>query len=78
MKYLEEIDIGECFCFDKKIYILTEDFKKNGDKKCVNLKDGNQRWISSSSIIEVVDIYTLDKDSTISPIRERKNEYKTN
>jgi hypothetical protein len=74
MKYLEEIVIGDCFILDKKYYILTSDFKKDGKKYCINLKTGFGVWISPDSTVESVDIFTLDKDSNIIAIKERNKD----
>jgi hypothetical protein len=75
MKYLEELEHGQCFRYQNKYYILTTDFKSNGDKNCIDLQTGNIKWLNSSSIVDDIDIYTLDKDNTLVPLRERKNAY---
>lgn len=75
MKYLEELSHGQCFRYQDKHFILTTDFKHNGDKNCIELSSGMSKWLGSSTIIEDIDIYTLDKENALSPIRERKNEY---
>jgi len=74
MKYIEETEIGECFSLDKNYYIVTSDFKKNGSKLCINLKTGFGLWVSSDSMIDTTDIFTLDKDSNIIAIKERNKE----
>ena len=43
--------------------------------KCIDLTNGMSTWMSASQIIEEIDIYTLDKDNVLIPLRERKNEY---
>lgn len=75
MKYLEELSHGQCFRYQDKQFILTTDFKSNGDKNCIDLSNGMSKWIDSSALVEDIDIYTLDKDNALAPIRERKNEY---
>lgn len=75
MKHLEELEHGQCFRYQNRHYILTADFKGNGDKNCIDLNTGNNKWLGSSSIVDDVDIYMLDKDNAIMPLRERKNEY---
>ena len=67
-KYIEELVGGECFLFDSS-YIITTDFKKNGDRLSVSLKDGTLRWFSASTIVEESQLYHLDKDNNIIPLR---------
>jgi len=71
MKYLEEIEFGECFEYNNLYFILTHDMKKNGDKLCVNLNTGFSQWLKSDSMIKTTDIFTMDKDNNIIAIRER-------
>jgi hypothetical protein len=74
MKYIEEIEAGDCFEFNKKFYVLTRDFKKNGDRLCVALQDGSPNWLKPDSIIQITDLFTMDKDNNIIAIRERKKD----
>jgi hypothetical protein len=79
MKYVEEIQYGDCFNHENKYFILTTDFKKNGDRLAVCLSDGTSKWIQSNAIIETIDIFTLDKDNNIIAMKEReKNAATTN
>lgn len=71
MKYLEEITTGECFSLSGKYFILTMDFKKNGDKLAVCLSDGSSKWVKSNDMIDPIDIFTLDKDNNIIAMKER-------
>jgi hypothetical protein len=71
MKYLEEISTGECFIFTGKYFILTADFKRNGDRLAICLSDGLSKWIKSNDMIDPIDIFTLDKDNNIIAMRER-------
>lgn len=77
MKYLEEIFAGECFAFMGKNFILTIDFKKNGDRLAICLSNGLPQWIKANDIIEEVDIFTLDKENNIVAIKERKKNVTT-
>lgn len=72
MKYIEELSFGDCFAIKDMKYILTTDCKNNGYKMCVCLQDGSIRWIASNHIIENIDIFTVDKESNILAIKERK------
>lgn len=72
MKYIEEIGCGDCFEINNKYYLLTQDFKKNGDRLCMSLEDGFVKWFQSDTIINPIDIFTMDKDNNILAIKERK------
>ena len=72
MKYLEELDIGECFAFDNNIYINTQDFKKNKSRLALNVKTGIGRWLSHETMVDLVDLFIMDKDNNFMPIKERE------
>ena len=74
MKYLEELDIGDCFSFSGNHFILTADFKKNGDKLAVCLSNGLSQWVGLSCIIDPIDIFTLDTENNIIAMKERKKD----
>jgi hypothetical protein len=74
MKYLEELETGDCFQLNNCYYIATSDFKRDGSKFCVDLKSGLSRWLKPNETVENIDIFTFDKDSNILAIRERKKE----
>lgn len=74
MKYLEEVVAGSCFEFENKFYLLTQDFKKNGQRLCLKLDDGCFRWLQSDSMVGITDLFTMDKDSNIIAIKERNKE----
>jgi len=74
MKYLEELQIGDCFQLNSSHFIITSDFKKDGKKFCIDLKTGYGKWISPSDMVEIIDIFTLDKDSNVIAIKERKKD----
>lgn len=75
MKYIEELNIGDTFTLEDDVFIVTSDFKNNGDRCCVRLSTGNPRWLSSQDVVDITPIYILDKDNTIVPIRPTpKNE----
>lgn len=71
MKYIEELENGESFESDGCYFILTHDFKKNGDKFCIQLDNGFGRWFKSDNIVNLADIFTMDKDNNLIAIRER-------
>ncbi len=68
-KYIEELSYGDAFVGDSKYYILTSDFKKNGDRLAVCLTDGSSRWLNSSLITEPIQLYITDKDNNIISIK---------
>lgn len=74
MKYLEELIYGDCFNFNGCNYITTTDFKKNGAKLAVNLATGQSNWIKPDSMVEHIDIFTLDKDSNVIAMKERSSD----
>jgi hypothetical protein len=74
MKYIEEICFGDCFIYNNIKYILTTDFKNDGKRMCISLVDGTIKWINSNEMIDIIDIFTFDKDSNIIAIKERKKE----
>jgi|694.fasta_scaffold05897_12 hypothetical protein len=68
MKYLEELNIGDSFSYQNQVFLLTSDFKANGNKLCYSLNTGFPTWLSSQSIVEHSPIYILDKDNNIIPL----------
>jgi hypothetical protein len=71
MQYLEELVAGDCFEAEIGSFIVTTDFKKNGQRLCINLKSGISRWLESNHLIEKLDIFKLDKENNIIAIKER-------
>lgn len=69
MKYIEELAPGDCFDLDGKFYLLTSDFKSNGDKLCYSLECGHSKWIKSNDIVNILPIYKLDEDNSIVAIK---------
>ena len=65
MKYLEELETGDSFIFENDYYLKLLDYKKNGDRCCINLKNGSTRWLKSQSIVDVCPIYILDENNNI-------------
>lgn len=69
MKYLEELSSGECFRLDESLFIVTCDFKSNGDRLCYSLDKGLPKWIGSNSIVNIDPIYTLNSDNAIVAVK---------
>lgn len=69
MKYIEEIDAGQCFYHKEDNFLMSSDFKKNGDRLGLSLKNGVSRWFGPSETVEIVVLYTIDQDSNLKHIR---------
>lgn len=73
MKYVEELFSGDIFTYNDSLFILTGDFKKNGSRLGIGLKDGYPTWFNGSDIVKPSQIYTLDSDNNIIPIQNVNN-----
>ena len=74
MKYIEELASGDSFTYNNISYLITADFKSNGQKLAYSLIDGFAKWFDPSTIIEKINLYTLDEKNNILPIKEQKKE----
>lgn len=72
MKYLEELSGGDCFEHSNIYYVLSKDFKGNGDIMCLSLSDGFSRWLSPSLIVNPVELLTTDNDKNIIALKKRE------
>lgn len=70
MKYIEEIVPGDAFSHSNSLYLLTIDFKKDGSRLAYNVSNGYPKWFSADTIIDTTNLYTLDKNNTILPVKE--------
>jgi hypothetical protein len=77
MQYLEELKSGDCFEYNSSYYILSSDFKNNGSRMCLSLVDGFTKWLKGDCIVNLTDIFTLDKDTNIIAIRKREKDDNT-
>ena len=68
--YIEELDNGESFVLDNSKFVVTCDHKSNGDRLCIDLKNGSSRWLKGNTIIDKVQLFTLDKDNNLIAIKE--------
>jgi hypothetical protein len=71
MKYIEELLPGDCFEFKNNKFLMTHDFKNNGNRLCYSLVDGKNIWLESNTMVEILDIYSLDENNNIYPIKTR-------
>jgi hypothetical protein len=69
MKYLEELVSGECFRHEETLYLLTCDFKSNGNRLCYSLNEGKPHWIPSNTIVNIDPVYTLNTDNNIVAVK---------
>lgn len=72
MQYIEELESGDVFLSEDKIYLLTCDFKNNGDRLCFCLTTGLPKWFGASTIVSINPIYSLDSNNNIIPVKETK------
>lgn len=72
MIYLEELVGGDCFELDNKYYVLSQDFKANGQRMCLNLNNGFPKWLDGATMVTSIDIFTLDKDNNIIAFKKRE------
>ena len=74
MKYIEELFSGDCFKSENRLFIITSDFKKDNSKLCFDLESGFPKWFLPETIIDKIEIYTLDESNNILPIKETKKD----
>lgn len=72
MDYIESLENGQCIAVSSGYYIVTSDYKTNGNRMCVSLKDGSIRWFDASLLVDAIDIFTFDKDTNIVAIKQRE------
>jgi hypothetical protein len=68
--FLEELNCGDCFNSSEKLFIVTTDYKKSGDRLCINLNDGSSRWFKPDAMVSKISIMYTDEDSNIVAIKE--------
>ena len=73
-KYIEELNPGDSFTHLEEMYILSYNFKKIGDRSAINLRNGESQWFISNQIIDVIQLYYLDRDNNIIAIKEVKKD----
>jgi hypothetical protein len=72
MKYLEELSGGDCFEYNNQYYILSKDFRSNGQKMCIGMSDGFQKWMNQNTIVSSIELFTLDKENNIIALKLRE------
>lgn len=69
MKYIEELECGDTFSYKDIMYLLTSDFKSNGQRLAYSLLTGFPLWLNSDTIVDHQPIYTLDNNNNTIPIK---------
>lgn len=64
---------ADCFEYQDNLYILTTDFKKNGERNCINLKTGCTQWFKGNTKVSESSLYSIDKDNNFYPLKSETN-----
>jgi hypothetical protein len=83
-KYIEELKAGDAFTVmmteedsvenNQPKYVLSCDFKSNGQRMCISLIDGTSRWLDPNCVVLVHELYTMDKENCIIAVKETKKD----
>lgn len=69
MKYVEELESGDCFSHKDRLYLLTSDYKRDGKRLSYDLKSGLPLWVNPQEMVDNTQIYTLDSNNNIVPVK---------
>lgn len=76
MKYIEELSSGQSFLYNNQYYFITSDYKKDGSRLAYTFENGYPQWFKADVITDSVEVYTLDKNNNIIPLKiTPKDEY---
>lgn len=64
---------ADCFEYQGNLYLLTADFKKSGERNCINLKTGCTSWFKGNTIVSESSLYSIDKDNNFYPLKSETN-----
>jgi hypothetical protein len=70
---ISKLIFGCTFSFNDNIFLLTQDRNRKDQRNCINIKNGSSQWIDESTEVQVVPLYTLDKDNNFMPLKEDGN-----
>lgn len=73
-KFIEELISGDFFETQTGRYILTSDFRKNGEKLCIDINTGHMRWFKPNDHIKSISLYAIDSNNNFHPIKEIKSD----
>lgn len=75
MSYLiEEIENGDSFEANGSHYIITCDFRKNGNRLAVNLRNGGSEWFEPNTIVDKISLMFVNRDNNMVAIKETKKD----
>ncbi len=70
MKYIEELIAGDTFLTkDNDIFLLTIDFKNNGQRLGYCLTTGIPRWFNGNDTVKQNSLYQVDEHNNVIPIK---------
>jgi hypothetical protein len=69
MKYIEELCPGDSFELNKSLFLLTSDFKKNGERLAISMTNGSSKWMASDCVVDTVPLFYLDANNNTLPIK---------
>lgn len=79
MKLVEELKFGDVFSINENsFFILTHDFRirnKNKEYQSVDLNSGFYRWLAGDTVVNIIGLYTTDRNNNIIAIKEYKDDY---
>jgi hypothetical protein len=70
---ISKLLFGSTFLLNHNIFILTQDRNRLDQRNCINIKTGSSQWIDDSIDVEIVPLYTLDKNNNFMPLKEDNN-----
>lgn len=73
-QYIEELENGDCFEWSDSKFIVSCDFKSDGSRLCFNINNGTPKWFKANDTISKIQIFVMDKDNCIIPIKETKKD----
>jgi hypothetical protein len=76
MKYLEELNNGDKFLYQNYCYLISIDYrqtKKEIQRCCINIHNGNLLWLNNDTIVDQISIFYQNKDNLLVEIKNEKN-----
>jgi hypothetical protein len=70
---ISKLLFGSTFSLNENIFLLTQDRNRRDQRNCINLKNGSSQWIDESTEVEIVALYTIDKNNNFTPLKEDNN-----
>jgi len=69
MKYIEELNAGQAFTKDNQVFLLTIDFKNNGQRLGYSIDGGVPRWFNANDTVEDHPLYLIDENNNVIPVK---------